>query len=182
MQRFVALALGTFGVAFGWKAAMAKSADAAGRTAYYAVHYPGEHGPFADRGKAIDAALIALNGRATTGDWACEWLIIYSRDRYGAWWYNEPKEGHARGPNECVVSYSERELRRPGSRLMGTAHNHPRGDVFPDPRPSPLDNQNDQEMFLLRHDGGVWYFPPHETHPKLYGRLREGAVESLCRG
>ena len=41
---------------------------------------------------------------------------------------------------------------------------------------------SDPEMFLLRSDGNVWYFRPHETRSKLYGRVRAGVLESRYTG
>lgn len=153
-----------------------------GRAGYYRIHYPGEHGPFATRQEAIDAGLVALEVRAQAGAWSCEWLIFYTSDRYGAWWYSDPKEGHPVGAGTCEVAYSEREVRRPGSKLVATAHSHPRGDLFPDPRPRPPDNQNDHEMFLLRSDDNVWFFRPHDVQSSLYGTIRRGLVETSSRG
>ena len=149
------------------------------RRAYYAVHYPGEQGPFTSRQEAIDAALRALGAHAESQRWWTEWLTLITRDRYGKWWHSPPKEGQVLAARQCQVSYSIREVQRPGSRLVSTAHTHPRGDLFPDPRAgaSP-DNQNPHEMFLLRSDGDIWFFRPHETRPKLYGRLAAGALET----
>jgi hypothetical protein len=139
--------------------------------AYYAARYQGEHGPFASQQQAIDASLTMLYKHAEAERWGCEWLTLQSRDRYGRWWYSTPKTGHAAGPNQCEVRYSSAELRRPDSTLVGTAHTHPRGDVFPDPRPKPPDNQNPHPMLLVRSDGSIWHFPPASTTPTLFGRM-----------
>jgi hypothetical protein len=163
--------------------ATAAGADAGARkAAYYAVHYPGEQGPFASRQQAIDAALLALNSHAESEKWWTEWLTLVTRDRYGKWWHSLPKEGQVLAARQCAVSYSISEVRRPGSTLVSTVHTHPRGDVFPDPRPRSPDNQNPHEMFLLRSDGNVWFFRPHQTRPKLYGRVQSGVLESRYTG
>jgi len=163
--------------------AAAGATDATARRAYYAVRYPGEQGPFARHQEAVDAALRALGARAESENWWTEWLTLITRDRYGKWWYSPPKEGQVLAARQCQVSYSIREVARPGSTLVSTAHTHPRGDLFPDPRgeASP-DNQNPHEMFLLRSDGDIWFFRPHETRPKLYGRLAGEAIESRYLG
>lgn len=161
---------------------LAADVEADARRAYYAAHYPDEHGPFARRQDAVDAALLALHAHAETERWWTEWLTLVTRDRYGKWWHTSPKEGRVLGARQCAVSYSASEVRRPGSTLVSTAHTHPRGDLFPDPRPSPPDNRNPHEMFLLRSDGNVWFFKPHETRTKLYGRVRAGAIDSAYRG
>ena len=153
--------------------------EPAARQAYYAIHYAGEHGPFASRQGAIDAALRALGGHAASESWWTEWLTLVTRDRFGKWWYSSPKEGQVLAARQCQVSYSIREIRRPGSTLVSTAHTHPRGDVFPDPRPTSPDNQNPHEMFLLRSDGNVWFFKPHEMRPKLYGHLSGESFDTL---
>jgi len=153
--------------------------DAAARRAYYAAHYPGERGPFGGRQEAVDAALRALAAHAESEQWWTEWLTLITRDRYGKWWHSLPKEGQVLAARQCQVSYSIREVRRPGSTLVSTAHTHPRGDLFPDPRgeASP-DNQNPHGMYLLRSNGDVWFFRPHETRPKPYGRLAAGVLET----
>jgi hypothetical protein len=163
--------------AIGLLLVLALSGDARKR-AYYAAVYPNEHGPFVRRQDAIEAGLFALHARAEAGDWGCEWLTMFTRDRYGKWWYTTPKEGGEAGPGECQVSYSSREVRRPGSTLVATAHSHPRGDVFPDPRPDPDDNRNAQEMFLLRSDGNVWHFGPRQTRATLYGRMAADGLKA----
>jgi hypothetical protein len=152
------------------------------RRAYYAVHYPGEHGPFAHRQEAIDAALRALAAQAESESWRTEWLTLVTRDRYGKWWHSLPKEGQVLAARQCQVTYSIREIGRPGSTLVSTAHNHPHGDLFPDPRASSPDNRNPHEMFLLRDDGNVWYFKPHDTRAKLYGHVAGGALETCYAG
>jgi hypothetical protein len=152
------------------------------RRTYYAVRYPGEKGPFVRQQEAIDAALLALSAHAESENWWTEWLTLVTRDRYGKWWHSPPKEGRVLAARQCQVSYSISEIRRPGSTLVSTAHTHPRGDLFPDPRPTSPDNRNPHEMFLLRSDGNVWFFRPHETTPKLYGRVREGALDSRYTG
>jgi hypothetical protein len=139
----------------------ASNGGGAQRRAYYAVRYPSENGPFPSKRAAVGAALAALHARADAEDWGCEWLSLISRDRYGGWWHTSPKTGSEVAPNQCEVAYSSAEIRRPGSRLAATAHTHPRGDLFPDPRPDPEDNRNDHEMFLLRSDGQAWRFAPH---------------------
>jgi hypothetical protein len=138
------------------------------RHAYYARHYAGENGPFPSKSAALDAGLAVLRLRATAEDWGCEWLILISRDRYGRWWHTSPKTGSEVAPNQCEVTYSSAEIPRPGSQLFATAHTHPRGDLFPDPRPDPPDNRNDHEMFVLRSDGGVWRFAPRSFTPVRY--------------
>lgn len=139
--------------------------------AYYAARYGGENGPFVSRHRAIDASLTMLFQHAEAEDWGCEWLSLLSRDRYGRWWFSTPKTGHAAGPNQCEVSYSSAEIRRPDSRLVSTAHTHPRGDVFPDPRPNPPDNRNSHPMFLVRSDGRIWHFPARSTTSTLCGQV-----------
>lgn len=155
---------------------------ASARRTYYAVHYPGEHGPFAQRQAAIDAALRALGARAESESWRTEWLTLVTRDRYGKWWHSLPKEGQVLAARQCQVTYSIREVGRPGSTLVSTAHTHPHGDLFPDPRATSPDNRNSHEMFLLRDDGNVWYFKPHDTRAKLYGRVVGGALDTRYRG
>ena len=155
---------------------------AAARRAYYAVRYPGEQGPFKRRQQAVDAAVLALSARARSEEWWTEWLALIFHDRYGKWWHSLPKEGRVVSVGQCAVSYSAREIRRPGSTLVSTAHTHPRGDLFPDPRPDSPDNRNAQEMFLLRSDGGVWFFKPHDRRGSLYGRVLEGALERADSG
>ncbi len=139
---------------------------------YYAVRYPGENGPFASKRAAVADGLTVLRARADAEDWGCEWLILISRDRYGRWWHTSPKTGREVAPNMCEVAYSSAEIRRPGSTLVATAHTHPRGDLFPDPRPDPPDNRNGHEMFLLRSDGQVWRFGPHSRAARPYSAAR----------
>lgn len=147
------------------------------RRAYYSLRYAGENGPFRSKPAAVHAGLMALYSHAEAERWGCEWLIMLSRDRYGAWWYSTPKTGHEIAPNQCEVSYASTEIRRPGSTLVATAHTHPKGDLLPDPRPNPPDNQNAHPMFLVRSNGTIWYFAPRSTTPTEYGQMRPGAVE-----
>lgn len=133
------------------------------------VRYPGENGPFSSKRAAVDAGVAALRARATAEDWQCEWLAMISRDRQGRWWHTSPKTGSEVAPNTCEVTYSSREIRRPGSTLVATVHTHPRGDVFPDPRPNPPDNRNSHEMFVVRSDGRTWRFAPRSFIPTPYG-------------